>query len=333
MSLKIVKGGVLDTIQDLGRYGSQYLGINPGGAMDRFAAQVVNILVGNEISEPVVELHFPSSIFLFEQESMIAVGGADFSATVNGEDIPLWQPVIIAKNSILQFEKWKKGARCYLAIREKLKIDKWLGSYSTNVKAACGGFNGRALQKNDEIAFKERNDYKCFLKDSDFVILPWKADILWKESPVDRIAIVPGHEWELLTKESRKKIFKHPFVIGALADRMGYRLQGALSAKQNCELVSSIVSFGTIQLLPNGELIILMADHQTAGGYPRIAHVASAHLPLLAQKKPGDKIQFRFIDQEDAEELLFLQHHHLLQLQNACKFRLEEFYNTAHAGH
>lgn len=333
MSLKIIKAGVLDTIQDLGRYGFQYLGINPGGAMDRFAAQVVNMLVGSEVSEPVVELHFPSSIFLFEQESMIAVGGADFSATINGEDIPVWQPVIIAKNSILQFEKWKKGARCYLAIREKLKIDKWLGSYSTNVKAASGGFNGRALQKNDEVSFKERSDYKCFLKDKDFVILPWKADILWKESPVDRIAIVPGNEWELLTKESRKKIFKDLFVIGSLADRMGYRLQGAVNAKQNCELVSSIVSFGTIQLLPNGELIILMADHQTAGGYPRIAHVASAHLPLLAQKKPGDKIQFRFIDQEDAEELLLLQHHHLQQLQNACKFRLEEFYNTAHAGH
>jgi antagonist of KipI len=327
MSLKIIKAGVLDTIQDLGRYGSQYLGINPGGAMDRFAAQVVNMLTGNDGSQPVIELHFPSSIFLFEQETMIAVGGADFSATINGEDIPLWQPVIIAKNSILQFEKWRKGARCYLAIKEKLNIQKWLGSYSTNIKAASGGFNGRSLQKNDAISFKEKNEYKCFLKDKDFVILPWRADILWKETLIDRIAIVPGSEWELLTKESRKKIFRDFFVIGSLADRMGYRLQGTLNAKQNCELVSSIVSFGTIQLLPNGELIVLMADHQTAGGYPRIAYVASAHLPLLAQKQPGDKIHFRFIDQEHAEELLFLQQQHLSQLQNACKFRLEEFFS------
>jgi len=333
MSLKNIKAGVLDTIQDLGRYGFQYLGINPGGAMDRFAAQVVNMLTGNDTDEAVIELHFPASIFLFEEEAMIAVGGADFSATINGEEIPLWQPVIVAKNSILQFEKWKKGARCYLAIKEKLDIPKWLGSYSTNLKAASGGFNGRALQKNDAISFKERYDYKCFLHDKDFVILPWKADILWKETPIDRIAIVPGNEWELLTKESRKKIFKNFFVIGSLADRMGYRLNGSIPAKQTCELVSSIVSFGTIQLLPNGELIILMADHQTAGGYPRIAYVASAHLPILAQKQPGDRIFFRFIEQEQAEELLFLQQQHLLQLQNACKFRLEEFYNTSHAGH
>jgi antagonist of KipI len=333
MGLKIIKAGVLDTIQDLGRYGFQYLGINPGGAMDRFAAQVVNILTGNDSSEPVIELHFPASIFLFEQETMIAVGGADFSATINGEEIPPWQPVMIAKNSILQFEKWKKGARCYLAIKEKLDIPKWLGSYSTNVKAASGGLNGRPLQKNDEISFREKNEYKCFLRDRDFLILHWKADIVWKETFIDRIAIVPGNEWDLLAKDSRKKIFKDSFVIGSLADRMGYRLQGTLNARQNCELVSSIVSFGTIQLLPNGELIILMADHQTAGGYPRIAYVASAHLPLLAQKRPGDKIYFRFIDQEHAEELLCLQQQHLLQLQNACKFRLEEFYNTAHAGH
>jgi Allophanate hydrolase subunit 2 len=137
------------------------------------------------------------------------------------------------------------------------------------------------------------------------VILPWKADILWKETPIDRIAIVPGNEWELLTKESRKKIFKDFFVIGSLADRMGYRLQGTLSAKPNCELVSSFVSFGTIQLLPNGELIILMADHQTAGGYPRIAYVASAHLPLLAQKQPGDKIYFRFTDRNTLKNCYF----------------------------
>src|SRR5215470_4449149 len=108
MSLKIIKAGVLDTIQDLGRYGFQHLGINPGGAMDRFAAQIVNMLVGNSMDEAVIEIHFPASIFLFEQETMIAIGGADFSATVNGEDIPLWQPVIVSKNSVLQFQKWKQ---------------------------------------------------------------------------------------------------------------------------------------------------------------------------------------------------------------------------------
>jgi len=331
MSLKIIKAGVFDTIQDLGRYGSQHLGINPGGAMDRFAAQAVNILVGNSTTEPVIELHFPSSIFLFEQEVMIAIGGADFSPTIDGEAIPLWRPVIISKNSLLQFQKWKQGARCYLAVREKLNVEKWFNSYSTNVKAAAGGLNGRALMKDDVISFREKTCYTALLNNGDTLILPWKADVLWTETPVDRIAVIAGNEWDWLAEESRSRFLTGSFTIDSLADRMGYRLQSRLRAKQDGELVSSAVSFGTIQLLPNGELIVLMADHQTTGGYPRIAHVVSAHLPLLAQKQPGDKIYFRLTDQQNAENLLLLQQQHLLQLQNACTFKLEEFFHTANA--
>jgi antagonist of KipI len=331
MSLRIIKTGVLDTVQDAGRYGFQHLGINPGGAMDRFAAQVVNMLVGNNSDEPVIEMHFPASIFLFEQETMIAIGGADFSATINGEDLSPWQPAIIAKNSVLQFQKWKQGARCYLALREKLNIQKWLNSYSTNLKAASGGFNGRSLQKDDVISFREKNEYKKVLAGNDLHLLPWKADIFWSAVPIDRIAVIPGNEWDGLTEEAKDKFLKEPFGIGSLADRMGYRLQSELQVKHNTELVSSVVSFGTIQLLPTGELIILMADHQTTGGYPRIAHIVSAHLPVLAQKQPGDKIYFRLADQQHAEDLLLQQQQHLLQLQNACKFRLEEFFNTANA--
>jgi len=293
--------------------------------MDRFSAQVVNMLVGNEIDEPIIEMHFPPSIFLFEVETLIALGGADFGAAINGDDIPLWQPLIVAKNSILQFQKWKEGARCYLAIREELKLEKWLNSYTTNVKAGAGGMAGRSLQKNDVILYKEKNGYSHLLNSNDLVVLPWKADIAWSDAPVDRITVVAGNEWDWLTEHSRDKFLKTSFAIDSLADRMGYRIRGTLDAKKNGELVSSAVSFGTIQLLPNGELIVLMADHQTTGGYPRIAHVLSVHLPVLAQKRPGDLISFRMTDQEHAEDLLMRQQQHLLQLQIACKFRLQEF--------
>lgn len=327
MSLRIIKAGMLDTVQDLGRQGYQHLGINPGGVMDPFAAQVVNMLVGNGENEGLIELHFPASSFLFQEEAIIAVGGADFSASINGEFIPSWQPVIVAKNSLLQFQKWKEGARCYLAIREKLAIPKWLKSYSTHLKAACGGFRGRALQKDDLILFKEKNEYKTFLKERDHIVLHWKAGIHWNSKAMDRIDIIPGNEWDWLTREAQHYFLDQPFTIASSADRMGYRLQESLPVKENNELVSSAVSFGTIQLLPNGELIILMADHQTTGGYPRVAHIVSAHLPLLAQKRPGEKIYFNHSDLQRAEELLKLRQQHLLQLQNACKFRLEEFLN------
>jgi antagonist of KipI len=108
---------------------------------------------------------------------------------------------------------------------------------------------------------------------------------------------------------------------------MGYRLKGkSLSAVTTEEVISSAVDFGTVQLLPDGHLILLMADHQTTGGYPRIAHVISAHHSRMAQLKPGEKIRFRITDLQMAEDLLIRQEQHLLQLQNACSFRLLEFF-------
>jgi antagonist of KipI len=326
MSLKIIKAGILDSLQDPGRYGYQHLGINPGGAMDKFAAALVNILVGNDVNEAVIEMHFPASTFLFEEEAMIAIGGGDFSATVNGEEVSLWHPIIISRNSILQFQKWKQGARCYLSVREKMDIPKWLNSYSTNIKAGCGGYFGRALQKDDVIQFSEENNYRDFLQSKNHISFPWSADVNWSPA-IDKIAVTAGNEWDWLSRESQHDLLLQQFSISSSADRMGYRLNGKLISKHTDELVSSSVSFGTVQLLPNGGLIILMADHQTTGGYPRVAHVITAHLPALAQMRAGEKINFRITDQNEAEKLLVQQQEYLLQLEKACKFRLQEFLN------
>jgi antagonist of KipI len=324
MSLKIIKAGILDTVQDLGRYGYQQLGINPSGCMDRFAARVVNMLVGNDVNEAVIEMHFPAATVLFEDEALIATGGGNFSATINGEEISLWQPVIVSKNSILQFQKWKNGARCYLALREKLAIPKWLNSYSTNLKAGCGGYRGRALQKDDTIPFSDKNGYKKFLNDKDHMSMPWKADVNWSET-FDTIAAVKGNEWDWLSESSQEEFSHEDFVISSSADRMGYKLEANLVSGRNEELVSAAVSFGTIQLLPNGKLIVLMADHQTTGGYPRVAHIIAADLSRLAQMHTAEMLRFRMTTQDEAEKLLLQQEQHLIQLQNACNFRLKAF--------
>ena len=329
MSLIVIKPGILDTVQDAGRFGYQHLGINPGGAMDRFSAQAVNFLVGNDPGEAVIEMHFPAAAFLFRQDAIIAVGGADFLPSIDGVAIPLWHPIIINRNSILQFQGIRKGAQCYLAIKGGLDIPKWLNSFSTHTKASMGGFNGRPLQKNDIIPFKPHDCYVKFLTGKDFVVLPWQADTQWNHATPEKIAVLPGHEWSWITESLQKDFLNRPFAITFSSDRMGYRLSGdPVSTENKTELISSAVSFGTIQLLPDGQLIVLMADHQTAGGYPRLAHVISAHLPQLAQVRPGEKIQFEVTDIAQAEQLYCRQKHHLLQLRNACKFRLEEFLNA-----
>lgn len=159
MSLKIIRQGVLDTIQDLGRYGYQYLGINSNGVMDQFSAQLANALLGKNLSAPVIEIHFPASQFLFEKETVICITGADFLPSVNDQPIPLDHPVAVNKGTILKFDKLGTGARCYLSFLNDFDIGKWLNSYSTNLKAIAGGWQGRALQKNDVIPFKKTGNY------------------------------------------------------------------------------------------------------------------------------------------------------------------------------
>jgi antagonist of KipI len=202
----------------------------------------------------------------------------------------------------------------------------WLNSCSTHLKAKIGGYQGRALQKDDDIPINDSDDFRSALKTKEFLVLPWQADDNWGDKKEKEILVLPGHEWERLTEEGKESFLMTSFVITNQSDRMGFRLNNlSLPVMSSEEIVSSGVSFGTIQLLPDGKLIILMADHQTTGGYPRIAHVISAHHSRLAQVKAGDKIQFRATDQATAEELFSRQQQHLLQLQNACTFKLEEF--------
>lgn len=326
MNLRIIKAGVLDTVQDLGRYGYQHLGVNPGGVMDKLSAQLANILVGNDLKEAVIELHFPAATFFFEKPALIAISGADFSASVNGEEIPCLQPVLISKFSILQFHGIRNGARAYLAVHGGLDIEPWLGSYSTQLKAGAGGFKGRALQKDDEIELRSTTDLSPIIGNKEFEILPWKADDKWDGIGPREILALPGHEWDKLDANSKEKFRRQFYTVAMQSDRMGYHLKGTpLTMTNPEEIVSAAVNFGTVQLLPDGQLIVLMADHQTAGGYPRVAHVITAHHCYLAQLKPCELLQFQLTDHATAEELLANQQKHLRQLQNACKFKLDEY--------
>ncbi len=329
MSLIVIKAGILDTIQDGGRYGHQHLGINPGGAMDRYAVQVANALVGNKPDEAVIELHFPASVFMFSQPALIALSGADFSASINGEPVPALHCIAVNKNDALQFHRPVSGVRAYLSVSGGLVADNWLQSSSTNLKAKAGGYSGRNLQKGDELVLKSNTDHSFLLKEKDFRILPWSADVKVTEDSRE-VLVLPGSEWDRLTDESKETFTSAQFIINKQSDRMGYRLSNKpLVATTTEEMISAAVSFGTIQLLPDGKLIVLMADHQTTGGYPKIAHVITAHHSKLAQLKAGDSAWFRFTDQQTAETLLMQQQQHLLQLQNACTFRLQEYIHAA----
>jgi antagonist of KipI len=324
MSLKILKAGLLDTVQDNGRYGYQHLGVNPGGAMDLAAMQTANLLIGNEMNEPTLELFYPAAEILFEKNAFITVAGGNFSPTINGDGIKMGRPVMVTKNSVIQFPKKKKGQCCYLAVHGGFKIPSWLNSCSTNLKANAGGYGGRKLKKEDRIELN--TDFKNeLLSNSDMIKLPWRAAPIPDLSHEKEIFIIPGNEFDDLSGASKNTFLNKEFKVAMLSDRMGYRLEGEnLMTTARQELVSSAVNFGTIQLLPNGQLIVLMADSQTTGGYPRIAHVISAHLSKISQKQPGEMIKFTIVDQAKAEDLRRNQYLHLQQLKNGSKFRLQD---------
>ncbi|PZR29601.1 MAG: KipI antagonist [Citrobacter freundii] len=331
MNLRIIKSGVLDTIQDLGRHGWQHIGINPAGAMDRFSAQLANALVGNDPSQPVIEMHFPAAALFFERPSLISLTGADFSAVLNGERVPCHQPILVNKYSILQFERLNSGARAYLAIQGGIQLERWLNSYSTHLKAGAGGHAGRALFTDDEVRLASSIEWSAYLKRDEFLVLPWRVSHYWEKQPVEEIYILTGREWSKLTDDSQKILQEQPFQLTPQSDRMGYRLQGeSLQMQVREEMISTAVTFGTLQLLPNGQLTVLMADHQTTGGYPRIGHVISAHHSKLAQLAPGERIRFHITDHATAEKLFIEQQQHLMQVGYACQLKLDQFIHAPH---
>lgn len=326
MSIRVLQPGLLDTVQDAGRPGYQHLGINPGGVMDRIGMYVANSLVGNAPTDAILELHFPAAAFLFESHAMIALSGADLGAMVNDQPVPINKPLLVSGQTVLRFTRPVTGACCYLAIRHGLSLQPWLNSYSTNLKAGAGGFKGRALQKNDVLPFCTATSYSKVLAKQEVMELPWTAGVGELYGAPGLIHITAGCELALLDTHAQELLTTATFNIAPQSDRMGFRLRGpSLRSTQYREQLSAGVTRGTIQLLPNGHLIILMADHQTTGGYPRLAHVITADQPALSQLKPREELHFRIIPPETAEELLWQQDQRLHFLQNACKLRLEEW--------
>lgn len=323
MSIAVLQQGIMDTIQDKGRYGFQHLGINPGGVMDRIAMAVANALTGNPPGEAVLELHFPAGKYLFEAPALIALSGGDFSAAINGLAVPMHKLLYVQAGAILTFEKLRSGARCYLAVRHGFSLTPWLGSYSTHLKVAQGGFNGRALRKGDKLPLRQSTQ---FTGDRHPETFPWTAATSHLYHQQGAVRILPGACWDMLDTSSQQQLTTGSFRIGPHSDRMGFRLNGTpLRTVRKEEQLSAGICRGAIQLLPDGQLIILMADHQTTGGYPVAAHVITADMPALAQYQPGQSLQFSVISGEAATTALWQQEKAVRYLQHASQLHLEKW--------
>lgn len=324
MSFTIIKHGFFDTVQDMGRFGFARWGINPGGVMDSYASGVSNSLAGNGAYNPVLEMHFPASEIHFTENALIALTGADFAPFINNVPVPLWKPVLVPGDSVLTFKRKLWGERCYLAVNGTWHVDSWLGSAGTNIRVHAGGLNGRPVKKNDKILISGSPFPKKNLEA--VKPLPWNVNPGAVYHRSDEVCFVQGPEWSWLDHSSHVKLFESEFRIDAGSDRMGYRLSHyPLTFENSGALVSSGVTFGTIQATPDGSTIILMADHQTTGGYPRIGYVAGAHLPKLGQLGPGSVFRFHDTKTDDAEKMLISLRQDMSKIQRSCSEKLTQY--------
>jgi antagonist of KipI len=315
MSLLIKKPGVLSTVQDLGRTGWRRFGVNPNGAMDAGAARIANILVGNDENDPLLEMHFPAAEVMFEKENIFSLGGGDLRAELDSEPVRVWRAHAASAGATLSFKSKESGERCYLAVACGIDVPKWLGSASTNLTAGIGGLEGRRLKAGDRLSV--RGDHRNDVTEGLPAVSP---SLLPRYSRFPTIRIIPGAEFGHLDNASRNSLLGQHFSISNRSNRMGFRLMGEpLALAYAREFISAAVCFGTIQLLPDGQLIILMADQQTAGGYPRIAHVISTDLTLLGQLGGGDKVAFHLVDILEAERLAVQFERELSFLRVACR--------------
>lgn len=321
MSITFEKAGILTTLQDIGRYGYRRFGVNPSGVMDQAAARLINILLGDAENEAVLEMHFPAPQILFEENAIIAIGGGDFAPTLDGKRLQNWRPHFAKKGSRLKFQNKKSGVRAYLAVHRGFKTKTWLASASTNLIAQIGGYDGRKFEIDDRLALNKK------VKRRPQMVAPQvSSSLLPSYGGFPTVRIIAGAEFNLLDNEAQRKLLDQNFTITSNSNRMGYRLRGepVLLTKWH-ELVSVAVNFGAMQLLPDGQLIVLMADQQTSGGYPRIAHVVSRDLPLLAQLGASDKVAFHLISSEEAEQLALDFEAELNFFRVGCKFQTQSW--------
>ncbi|MCU5472822.1 biotin-dependent carboxyltransferase family protein [Bacillus paranthracis] len=310
MDVEVLHAGMFTTVQDLGRSHYQQYGVPVGGAMDQSTLRMINMLVGNEENEAGLEMTIMGPKLLIKKTTLLAIGGADMEPLLNGERIPLWRPILAEEGSMLCFGKVKSGCRTYVTFAGGIHIGRTMGSKSTYIRAAIGGIEGRMLKKGDYFQIgvqpEMANRFIQDLQKDERIKTKWaiSSSVLPKYKKYPKLRVITGFEYDQFTEESKKAFFTKEYKVSNYADRMGYRVEGEiLNRAVEKEILSSPVTYGTIQIPNGGQPIILMADRQTTGGYPRMGNIISVDLPLLAQLKPGDYVSFENITLEEAEQL------------------------------
>lgn len=298
-AITIVRPGLFTTIQDLGRFGHQVSGVPVSGPMDWQSHRIANALVGNEPGAALLEATLLGPEIRIESEAVIAIAGADLGARLDGSDVPLHRPIRCRPGAVLRFGERRSGARACVAFGGGIAVPPVLGSRATHTYSGLGGLNGRPVAAGDRLP----------LGDERAAGVSRALDVpLRRTSGGARVRVLPGPQGDHFPPEALEVLLRSRFTVTPSSDRMGYRLAGAsIPRVAGREMISDATFTGALQIPPSGDPILLMADRQTTGGYPQLATVITADLPLAGQLAPGDWIEFEVCSRDQAIAALIAQ--------------------------
>jgi antagonist of KipI len=315
--LVVIRPGLQTTIQDRGRWGFQWLGVPVAGPMDPCSHRLANALVGNDVNAATLEITLVGPEVEFEDERLVAVAGAEFVLTLDDRVEDVNAAFVATAGSRLRFGSRRRGSRAYLAIAGGVAVTPTLGSRSTHLISRTGGLHGRSLASGDRLPIGEVNlASRRHLAGGRVAGRQRVEGISALPDGHARIRVLPGPQRERFTDEALDALQSAPYTITNDSDRMGFRLRGPLIAHRlGADIISDATPLGVLQVPSSGQPVLLMADHQTTGGYPKIATVITADIGMAGQLGPGDTISFEVCSRRSAMAALIAQERALMAFE------------------
>lgn len=322
MGFRVLKGGLLTTVQDMGRTGFQSQGFGVGGVMDRRSFRIANLLLDNPENEAALECTLIGPTLEFTSPMIIALAGGDFRPELNDEPVKMYTALYVKKGDVLRVGSARTGRTCYIAFSNYLSVPVVLGSRSTNLKCGIGGFKGRKLEAGDYIETRiTRRQYLPYFLSRTLPLHEFDSDAV-------TVRVIMGPQEDRFSKKGLETFLTAEYTVSADFDRMGLRLDGPfIESKKGSDIISDGIAYGAIQVPSHGKPIVLLSDRQTTGGYAKIAAAASVDIPKLAQRRTGDRIRFVPITVQQAQRLLHEEEAEMQEYRNRihrpCKEVLE----------
>ena len=295
--LEILQAGFLTTVQDSGRIGWARYGVPPSGPLDGDALRAANQLVGNARGAAGLEITLVGPVLRCWRNALVAICGAEFELWAGTRPVPTWHALFLRAGELLRFGKRISGARAYFAIRGGITTSPFLDSRSTYLPGGFGGLEGRALRVGDRLPVGAGLPHPAAQAGR-----VWPREQRPAYCPEPTLRVILGPQADCFTAEGRETFLSSSYELSSDSNRMGARLVGpVIESCTDRSLVSDGIVSGSVQVPPAGQPIVMLADHQTTGGYPKIATVIQADLPLMAQCLPGDRVRFRAVELEELE--------------------------------